>query len=497
MAVIDENRSGRHSRPERKIVDLALDLLLDFRPDFPLPLDFHDVCRAGGLYQQVDLASGLFSSLSGPGVAIRRGGLDDRIAQMEVGKKRHRVVDDQVLELESHHGIPLGEVLDGLVAVCPQRDFPLVRGEIFQVEARIVVLEAVFRNSGGPAGFGVQSGVVGNEAAFPEGTEDFRQMSVSRRPHFPGDFGTGKGTGTQRREDRLLDLVLAAEQRIEYRVKVKEQLPGLEKAHAPDVLACVQSRIHLLKIPRDAAGHGKHVDDLARGNAPGRGSPELDALVQGQFGKHVVPGEPSGKSGAVEQIFLDPGGDASANHENQLVMPVEIALPRLSEDAGEQRVVSAHPRNFVEDDDRPLRIVDRLIEPVERIEPVVHSPRGGIGFPRQRGGEAVELVPVRHVLFGSEALDLDAGVRSPARKFPKERRFADSAPAAASDKRRRPFAPKRLQVIEIFAPSNEFLHIFSFRLRQYAYHTPSATSTAWARNWKFPNSRPCSDGRCR
>ena len=119
LAVIDKNRARRHARPQRKDRDFPLDLGFDFRPNFTLPFDFHDVGRSCGLDQEVDLASSF--SAAGPvaRVAIWRRRLDDGVPKVEVRLKGHGVVDNQVLELKSHHGVPPRERLNGLVAVCP------------------------------------------------------------------------------------------------------------------------------------------------------------------------------------------------------------------------------------------------------------------------------------------------------------------------------------------------------------------------------------------
>ena len=76
------------------------------------------------------------------------------------------VVDDKILELKSHDGIPLRQILHIREIVHAILYFSLVRREILQEKARVIVLETVLRHARLPSCRRIESTVVSDESTL-------------------------------------------------------------------------------------------------------------------------------------------------------------------------------------------------------------------------------------------------------------------------------------------------------------------------------------------
>ena len=111
-AVIHERRPHGNSSRDLKPLDLLCNLVHDFRPDLPAPLDFHNIHSAPGLDEQVYLAP---FAPPRPTLHVRRGGKDKRPLDAKMTKEIAHVVDYKILELVAELHIPSLYLLHGRV----------------------------------------------------------------------------------------------------------------------------------------------------------------------------------------------------------------------------------------------------------------------------------------------------------------------------------------------------------------------------------------------
>lgn len=83
--------------------DLGLHLGLHRFPDPVAALDLDDVHRLRSLDEQIDLDTGRGGA---PAAHVRRGRSDESAAQTDEGAEGSEVVQDKVLELQPHDGLP-------------------------------------------------------------------------------------------------------------------------------------------------------------------------------------------------------------------------------------------------------------------------------------------------------------------------------------------------------------------------------------------------------
>ena len=118
ITVIDENWARRHPGSERETVNLSPHLVFYFVSDLPLPLYLDNIGRPRGLDEQIYLTSCLSPGSAASRVTIGRGRFDDGTADVKMRNQRHRVIDNEILELKSHDRLPLRKALDCQIPIC-------------------------------------------------------------------------------------------------------------------------------------------------------------------------------------------------------------------------------------------------------------------------------------------------------------------------------------------------------------------------------------------
>lgn len=108
--------------------------------DLLAPLDLNDQRHSLGLDQQVDLTP-LHTLSASPAVRSRR--QDQGTAQAKMRKQVSDVIENQILELQPQQGTPAAELLDGRKLKQPPFNRLMPRLDESQVEARVIVLDAV------------------------------------------------------------------------------------------------------------------------------------------------------------------------------------------------------------------------------------------------------------------------------------------------------------------------------------------------------------------
>ena len=141
---INENRTNGKTFPRIQATHFRLDLHLNFRTNAFLPLNLDKIGRPRRLDKKIDLAS---PATRIPLMSIRRSRLHNRTSQMQKRHKFHGMVDDQILELESHHRIPPRKILQSRKTIGATGDFLLVRLDVAEVETRIIVAYPILCNS--------------------------------------------------------------------------------------------------------------------------------------------------------------------------------------------------------------------------------------------------------------------------------------------------------------------------------------------------------------
>ena len=452
LSEIDQHGSDGHVGTDVEPLHFACNLLLDIAPYFKLPLRLDDIRRAGGLDQQIYLAS---AASRIPPVAVGRSGNDDAVADMQMRDDFAEVVDDQVFELEAHRRVPVGQRLKRGEAIGAVLDLDDVGLDVLEVEPRVVVADAVATYAGAFARGRIDAAFGRDETREGQCVQMPGEMSVvAAFESFGKLFARLRPVG-QKGEDPALQSRLVAKDGRKDLVEILEERSARREAEAADVLARREPGVDFLQVSRNAARDGEDVEDLARGETVGGGLPEFGGLGKRQFAEDIVAGEASDEPRGVEDVLLDPGVYAATEHEDELVVPAEHRVPGRLEIAGEVGVVSAHPGYFVQQNDRAAAVVDGLVEKLEGPEPVFGRGDRPLRCLGESCCKGLQLFSVRHVGARGQSDELDVGAAGASGEFVDETAFADAAASAAGDERGRVLAPERGEVFEVGFASNE------------------------------------------
>ena len=452
LSEIDQHGTDGHAGADVEALHFAGDLILDVAPDFKLPLRLDDVRRACGLDQKVYLAAS--SSRISP-VSVWRGGNDDAVADMQKGDDLAEVVDYQVFELEAHRRVPVGQRLKRGEAIGAVLDLDDVGLDVFEIESRVVVADAIAPCTGSFARGRIDAAFGGNEASEGQCVQMLGEMPVvGAFEPFGKLFARLRSVGQEGEDSAFQDRLVAKDGRKDL-VEILEERSARGEAESADVLVGREPGVDFLQVPRNAARDGEDVENLARGEAVGGGLPEFGGFGERQFAEDIIAGEASDESRGVEDVLLDPGVDAAAEHEDEFVVAAEHRVPGRFEVAGEVGIVSAHPGDFIQQDDRAAAVVDGLVEQLEGPEPVFgrgNCPVRCPGEPRRKG---LQLFFVRHVGTRGQADEFDAGAAGASGELVDEAALADAAAAAAGNERGRALAPERGEVLKFGFASNK------------------------------------------
>ena len=218
-----------------------------------------------------------------------------------------------------------------------------MRLDVLQVEPRVVVPDAVTGKLGFAAGGGIDVVILRDEPSLAQFGQVARKAAAAFDAQTVGQLRAGRSPCGKSPQDVGLHKRRLAEHLAEDRVEILEQRAVLDETHPPDVLVRRKRRIDLLQVARHAASHGQHINDLARGDAPLLPPPELHAQVERQLAQDDVTRESSAERRAFEKVFLYPCRDAAAQHENQVVMLLELVVPAILQITWEIGLVAPHP----------------------------------------------------------------------------------------------------------------------------------------------------------
>ena len=139
VTIVDERGADGDTRGDGKPRDLARDFRFNLLADLPASLDFYHHGGTSRLEQQVDLASGL---LLRPRKPEGRCGEDWDAAKPQEWNEGHGIVQDEVFELQAEDGVPSRKALKRREGELALADRLLVRFDVAQIEARVVVADA-------------------------------------------------------------------------------------------------------------------------------------------------------------------------------------------------------------------------------------------------------------------------------------------------------------------------------------------------------------------
>ena len=466
VAEVDEYGPDGHVVTDVQSLHFARDLFLDFAPDFVLALRFDDVCRAGRLDQEIDLTAAA-ARVALVAIGSRRD--DDAVAKVQVGENLPEMVDDQVLELKTHRRMPVRQRFQGCESVGSVFDFHGMGFNVLEIKPRVVVADAVSADAGALSGRWVDAAFRRDETCERKGVQLFGEVSVVVALEALGQLFSRLRAFGELNEDIPLEGCLLAEDGGEDFVEILEERTAWGEAKTVDVFGGRKSRVKFFKVAGNAACHGKEVEDLAGGKAVGSRSPELHGFGERQFVEDIITREPSDESGRVEYILLDPGVDASAKDENELVVSAEHRIPGRLEVAGKVGVVTAHPRNLVHEDHGAASVVNGLVQKFEGLGPVVWRGDRTTGGLFESDGEGLQLPPVGHVWAWRKSDKFQVGTACALGEFANQAALADSTSSATRDKRGRALAPKCSKVFEFGFSSKEHIFLPSCMGRSISY----------------------------
>ena len=392
------------------------------------------------------------------GAPPRRGGDDLRRVEVQRLQQLRPVVHDEILEREAHHGLPAVEGRQRGEGIRARVDFVLDRLHVAQVEAGVVVLEPVAPLARGLARRRILPVVGLDEPRLLQLDERGGKLSAAFHPERRREFRHRHRRACERAKRLAGKARLPRDDVGEHLVEVGPEQAVRAERHAPDVLRRGNPRIDLFQIPGHAARHGEDVRDFPRVDPLRRCAPELRAVRERQFADDHVERTPAEEGAIVDDVLADPPGHAPAQDDDQPVMLLPMVVPGDLDIVGEGLVIVAEPRDFVDEDHRPLPVANLPVEPDERTVPVGRRRAFRTGLRRELRRERRQLVLVPVAGLRPQPLQFDEPGLRPLREPLDQRRLADAPPSAARDEGADPLAPQAEQVVQLRFAS-EKLHI--------------------------------------